>query len=414
MLAQTKFRRLVGGFVVTMFLTACSEAANNDAIELHLPALTGSAQPHLAKGPDGTVVLSWLDPTDKGVALRYSIHLDDAWSEPRTVAHGADWFVNWADFPSVVPLSETFWAAHWLAKTPGGSYAYDVALAVSSDRGQSWSAPITPHADGTRTEHGFVSLFPWHGGVGALWLDGRNMIEDGDHTEGAAGDGMTLRTATVFTSGELADEQLIDELVCDCCQTDVALASTGPIAVYRNRTMAEIRDIYVARHREGRWQAGEVVADDGWEISGCPVNGPAITAKDRAVGVAWFTAASGHSRVRVALSTDAGATFTNPVDIDTERAIGRVDVAMLDDGALAVSWLRRGLASLGEIVVRRVAQDGTLGSIIVIAKTVTFRPTGFPQMVRDEEALLFAWTHIEDGQTTIRTARLNLSVLNTQ
>ncbi|MEQ8692006.1 MAG: sialidase family protein, partial [Pseudomonadales bacterium] len=200
----------------------------------------------------------------------------------------------------------------------------------------------------------------------------------------------------------------------DCCQTDVALASTGPIAVYRNRTMAEIRDIYVARHREGRWQAGEVVADDGWEISGCPVNGPAITAKDRAVGVAWFTAASGHSRVRVALSTDAGATFTNPVDIDTERAIGRVDVAMLDDGALAVSWLRRGLASLGEIVVRRVAQDGTLGSIIVIAKTVTFRPTGFPQMVRDEEALLFAWTHIEDGQTTIRTARLNLSVLNTQ
>jgi hypothetical protein len=413
MLTHIKFRLLISALVVSLFITGCTRSDRTNVAELPSPALAGSAEAHLARGPDGTVVLSWLEPTDDGVALRYATHLDDAWSEPRTVAQGADWFVNWADFPSVVPLSETLWAAHWLAKTPGGSYAYDVALAVSSDRGESWSASMTPHTDGTRTEHGFVSLFPWHGGVGALWLDGRNMIEDGDHTGGVAGHGMTLRTATVSANGELADEQLIDELVCDCCQTDVALAATGPIAVYRNRTTAEIRDIYVARHIDESWQAGEVVADDGWEISGCPVNGPAIIANDRVVGVAWFTAANGHSRVRAALSTDAGATFSNPVDVDAERAIGRVDVAMLDDGALAVSWLRRGLESQGEIVVRRVAPDGTLGLVSVVAKTMTSRPTGFPQMVRDEEALLFAWTHIEDGQSTIRTAQLNVSALNT-
>jgi hypothetical protein len=71
------------------------------------------------------------------------------------------------------------------------------------------------------------------------------------------------------------------------------------------------------------------------------------------------------------------------------------------------------LESQGEIVVRRVAPDGTLGLVSVVAKTMTSRPTGFPQMVRDEEALLFAWTHIEDGQSTIRTAQLNVSALNT-
>ena len=81
--------------------------------------------------------------------------------------------MNLADFPSVVPITDELWAAHWLVKRPGGIYSYDIAIAVSTDSGQSWGKPFTPHALGTRTEHGFVSLFPWRQAIGALWLDGR-------------------------------------------------------------------------------------------------------------------------------------------------------------------------------------------------------------------------------------------------
>jgi hypothetical protein len=55
---------------------------------------------------------------------------------------------------------------------------------------------------------------------------------------------------------------------------------------------------------------------DGWKIDYCPVNGPAAGAIGDTVAVAWFTGAQDTSRVRVAFSTDAGATFSAPVRAD--------------------------------------------------------------------------------------------------
>jgi hypothetical protein len=37
--------------------------------------------------------------------LRFAERTATGWSEPRTVASGADWFVNWADVPSVIRLA---------------------------------------------------------------------------------------------------------------------------------------------------------------------------------------------------------------------------------------------------------------------------------------------------------------------
>lgn len=403
--------RLIAVWVLIALGTGCGDQTTQVVIHVDSPAGPGSAEPHLAGGHNETAVLSWLEPTNDGVALRYASFADKAWTPPRTVTQGTDWFVNWADFPSVVPISDSLWAAHWLAKRPGGTYAYDVAMALSLDGGETWGTPLSPHTDGTQTEHGFVSLFAWHDAVGALWLDGRNMTEDGHATNPGAGAGMTLRSAAISGNGDLAHEHLIDELVCDCCQTDIALTTNGPVAAYRNRTPEEIRDIYVTRFVDGDWQPGSAVADDGWEISGCPVNGPAIVAQDNLVGIAWFTAAQGRSIVRFARSEDAASTFSTALDIDAERAIGRVDIAMLDDGAMAVSWLRRGLESQGEIVVRRVTSTGVLGPPKVIAKTVTSRPTGFPQMIRVGDDLLVAWTHIADGESTVKTARMSVAAL---
>ena len=68
-------------------------------------------------------------------------------------------------------------------------------------------------------------------------------------TDDPVASGMTLHSS----------EQLIDELMCDCCQTDVALASSGPVAVYRDRSVAEIRDSYITRLIDGRWQNGVLV-----------------------------------------------------------------------------------------------------------------------------------------------------------
>ena len=181
--------------------------------------------------------------------------------------------------------------------------------------------------------------------------------------------------------------------------------------IYRNRTAEEIRDIYISRFDEGEWTQGQAIAEDLWEIEGCPVNGAAIAAKGESLVIAWFTLAGGVSKVRFIQSLDAGQSFSTPVDIDTESPIGRVDVDFLADDSAAISWVRRSNTGVGEIVVSRVTPEGIQKNLLVIAPISTSRPSGFPQMVHTNDSLVFAWTDITDGISTVKTARLETTEL---
>ena len=55
---------------------------------------------------------------------------------------GYDWFVNWADVPSVVRLANGTLAGHWLQKSGADTYAYDVRLAYSHDDGKTLVALV--------------------------------------------------------------------------------------------------------------------------------------------------------------------------------------------------------------------------------------------------------------------------------
>ncbi len=405
-------RSLRAGLLLPALLTACNGAPSSLVTiveKLPVIAAAGSAEPHLARAADGSIVMSWLEGDDTRMALRAATLRDGAWQTPVTIASGDDWFVNWADFPSVEPIDDNLWAAHWLVRTPGGIYSYNVAVAVSNDAGRTWSDPVTPHDDGTATEHGFVSLFPWQGAIGALWLDGRNMTDEG-HDDQPAG-GMTLRSAVIGSDGAIISSQLIDELVCDCCQTDVARGQQGPIAVYRNRSESEIRDIHVVRAIDGQWQTNTPVADDGWKISACPVNGPAIASHDGKVAVAWFTAANDDSRLHMAWSSDDGRTFGEPIAVDIDRPVGRADIELQDDGSAVVSWLRSGADNRGEICLRAVGASGELGPVQVIATTGASRASGFPQMLRDGTGLVLAWTDVASETTQVLTVRVDAASL---
>lgn len=391
--------------------------------EIPNPSGAGAAEPHLATAADGRVVLSWLEPDGgKGgasMALRHAALEGNAFGQPLTVATGDNFFVNWADFPSVVPINDQLWAAHWLVQQPDSFYAYDVAIAVSNDAGNTWTQPLTPHNDGTPTEHGFVDLFPWKGGVGAVWLDGRNMTEEAAQHEAEAAQagientepiaGMTLRSALISGDGALVEESLVDPLVCDCCQTDVATGSLGPVLVYRNRTEKEVRDIYAAIAENGAWQPGNSVSNDGWEIPGCPVNGPAVAASGQLVVAAWFTVDEDVPRLRFARSRDGGLRFGTAIELDSGAPEGRVDVVLLEGGDAVVSWLRNTKPDQGELVIRRIPMKGSPGPIETVAIAGTGRPAGFPQMVNVGNRLVFAWTEtLDDESTAVRTATVTL------
>lgn len=366
------------------------------------PTGAGAAEPFLAVGPNGTLFLSWLEPIDSlSHALRFAAYDGSRWSAPTTIRAGNDFFVNWADFPSIKVLGDGRLAAHWLQKTGPGTYAYGVRVSQSTDGGATWSTPIIPHRDSSDTEHGFVTLWREGEGIGAVWLDGRKYNKEGDSPTNE----MMVVSTTISPAGDIGAESRLDERACDCCQTAVAITSRGPIVAYRDRSADEIRDIYVVRRVDGRWSAPVAAHADGWRIAACPVNGPAIVAADNRVALAWFTSANDSARVKVAFSTDAGATFGPPVRVDDGNPAGRVDVALLHDGSALVSWIERTGGDTAVVQVRRVAADGTADVPISIATSSAERASGFPRMVMHGKGAVFAWT--EPGKpSAIRLARL--------
>ena len=123
-----------------------------------------------------------------------------------------------------------------------------------------------PHRDGTATEHGFVSLFPFNDSLGAIWLDGRNFASG---TKGESANMMLLMTS-VAPTGTAGPERVLDERVCDCCQTSLAVTSSGPAVVYRDRLDGEIRDINIVRWSDSGWTSGTVVRSGRLEDRGLP------------------------------------------------------------------------------------------------------------------------------------------------
>lgn len=365
------------------------------------PAAPGSAEPNLATGTDGRVYLSWIEPAgDSMHALRFATLEGDRWSAPRTIVSRADLFVNWADFPSIVALSGQRLAAHWLQRSGDAKYAYEVRVAQSSDAGQTWSEPMVPHRDGTATEHGFVSLFPFRDSLGAIWLDGRNFARA---AKGESADMMLLMTA-IAPAGTAGAERVLDERVCDCCQTSLALAASGPIVVYRDRLAGEIRDISVVRWTDTAWSRATVVHADDWKIDACPVNGPAIAASGDRVAVAWFTAARDSARVYVATSANSGVSFGEPVRVDDGNPVGRVDVELDDRGGALISWMEFTAGQQADVRVRRIDPEGQRGASTVVARTSGARASGFPRMASRANEVLFAWTEA-GSPSRIRVAR---------
>lgn len=398
---------------VALAFAACEPVAPSELVaELASPAAPGSAEPNLATSPSGRVYLSWIEPRGSGHALRFAVLEDGGWSSPRDIAAGTRWFVNWADFPSLLPLGDSGLAAHWLEQEAEGAFAYGVRIARSEDGGATWSAPVRPHTDPPGPEHGFVSLWPAGGGrVAAAWLDGRGIPEA--EAGQAAGGGtarteMTLRAATIGADGSLADEAELDDRVCDCCQTAAALTSDGPVVVYRDRSPQEVRDIYTTRLTGGAWTPGRPVTEDGWAIDACPVNGPAVAASGRRVAVAWFTMPEERRAVYVAFSDDAGASFAPKIRVDDGSPVGRVALVLEGEAAL-VSWLEESDAAT-DVRVRRVTPEPVVGPARTVTSNRGGRPAGFPRIARAGERLVVAWTlpRSDEGPSEVRTATVRV------
>jgi hypothetical protein len=385
-----------------------------EVTELISPVEGPSGMPHLARGADGRLYLSWVALRGKeSGALRFAVLEDGRWSAPRTIAEGTSWFLNWADFPSLQAHSDGTLLAHWLERLGQDTYAYGVRVALSADGGATWTRPAFLHEDRSAAEHGFASFVPLGGRTfGAIWLDGRAA---GGHGHGGPG-AMRLYFRTVApaaTSSEadgaaLGPEVLLDERVCDCCPTALLrLADGGLVAAYRDRTAAEVRDVSLVRSPDGgaTWSEPVPLAEDGWEIPGCPVNGPRLVRDGETLAAAWYTGAGGGAgRVLVARGpADAPGTGRG---VDAGAPEGRVD-AVFCRGELVVAWLGHdeGRAAW---MLRALPPEGAPTEPFVLTDVSAGRASGHLRLAADGDDVIAAWTDPASGSvTTARIVRLD-------
>ena len=378
---------------------------------LTAPSGVNGAQPQMTVSARG-ILLSWIERAGTRATLRFSERTPTGWSPATTVATGDDWFVNWADVPSVLRLDNGTLAAHWLQKSGSETYAYDVRLAYSKDEGKTWSQSFTPHRDGTKREHGFATLFQMPGaGLGLVWLDGRAMGSAGGHDAPGANEGaMSVRFGAFDPAWKQTREMAVDLRVCECCPTTAVMTSDGPVVAYRNRSEDEIRDIYVARLENGRWTEPRAVHDDKWKIAACPVNGPMLSVRGRNVVLAWFAVKFDVGHAYAAFSSDAGRTFGAPIRLDDVSALGRVDVALLPDGSALATWMEFA-DQTSSFSMRRVEPAGRMSPVTSVTAISGARASGYPRIAFDRDEVVFAWTENHAGQSVVKTAAATLTAV---
>ena len=388
-------------------------------------ANTPSAQPDLVLAPGGELLLSWVEPTETQHRLQLGrFQPGDAtphWAPTLTVASGEGWFLNWADTPHVYALQDGSLWAHWLRSTGPGRMDYGIDLVRSGDGGKRWSKPQRVNLEHSPGDHGFVTFWQQSSGhLGMAWLDSRQraaahgMAKGDSHQHEASdhdhhGKGPMMLRGAVFDAGvQKLGEWPLDSSTCDCCTTSSAVTDRGVVVVYRGRDANEIRDTRLVRFDGKAWTAPRDVHADGWQIAGCPVNGPVVAAQGNKVWVAWYTEAEGVPELRAARSDDAGDTFTTPVTIAKgTQVLGRLSLALADDHVL-VSWLEQSADETQRLRLGRYDHALQHSRQLEVARLAARgRASGMPRLRVAAGKAWLVWTDVASGQPVVRGAQVH-------
>lgn len=212
----------------------------------------------------------------------------------------------------------------WTARESSGTR---LLAARSRDGGRSFAATEVVAGSEAAGNRGWqATAVTSAGNVLALWLDHRDTVASGaGHVHGAAQehapreDGVARAQRSQIFAGSLDGTIAAQSLargVCYCCKTSLAAGPGGSVvAAWRHVYPGNQRDIAFSASRDGgrTFSTPVRVSEDGWQVDGCPENGPALAVDNGRVHVAWPSMVKERGGEALKLfhaSTIDGKTFT--------------------------------------------------------------------------------------------------------
>ena len=385
--------------IVFIVFYSCDKTKYISHISTNFPV--EASEPNLHLSNSGNIYLSYIssNPDKKESSLLFSMfdNLNYSWNKPNLIVESDKMFVNWADFPEVTTDNLNGITAHYLEMSSEKKYSYDIKIVNSTDQGLNWSNPIKLHSDNTKTEHGFVSTVNIKNGFLSTYLDGRqNELSNHDKSIRPQ---MTLRGTSYNIDGNILEDLLIDDRVCDCCQTDLAITENGQsIVVYRDRSEDEVRDIYYSYKKDSKWSKPISIFNDNWKISGCPVNGPAISTYKNNSAVVWYTFSKNKNQIKVVFTDNISSGFQRPILVEANDPIGRVDIELLDPNNAIISFIDI-IDDKAYIKLQMITKGGSQSKLLLIDESSENRSSGFPVITLNKEKsnTIIAWTESKEN-----------------
>jgi hypothetical protein len=378
---------------------------------VELPELTieGGKYPTIVQAGDVLYVNYFIDKNEIP-RLEQRRLINGTFTSPTLISASKDLMVNWADRSRFALGHDDSSLVTWLESNGHG---YGIKYMFSRESGAAYTEAKWLHQDQEGSEHGFVSLVPLKlGGFFAVWLQGGAFGADNAYQT-------SLMGLVVNADGVPGDEFVLDDKVCDCCDTDAEIFDSGNVVVtFRDRSDDEERDIYYVRGNPlepDSFSGAKPISLDEWKPNGCPVNGPAIASLGRHTSALTYCNKQWSTpRLQISQSNGGGKKFGLVTILSAKDTIGRADIAYLPEGIPVAAWLHT-IEDEVWWVARAVPRKGLAGPREKISKSSSARNSGFISLASTATGVIACYNDGDDlGFSSIEFEQAAADVVDTE
>ncbi len=284
-----------------------------------------------------------------------------------------------------------------------------IKSARSRDGGRTFETPVMLQSPGAPGQRGWPALaLDQQGTAHAIWLDHRGMAAGATHAPhqktDAVYDGVAMAQKSglyyASTGNTPASERELAKGVCYCCKTTLVVAPDGAIhAAWRHVYPGNLRDMASIVSRDGGRTFSEAVrvSEDGWAISGCPDDGPAMAVDQMgAVHMVWPTTIDGAEPEGALFysSSPDGVRYATRTRVPTlgQGKPTHPQIVVNPNGRMMVAWdeFTDGMrVAMAREVKVRPGQPVAFGPVVRLTPA---GPSTYPVLAATSAGILAVWT----------------------